>query len=91
MRIAAIKGADFKNREQIHEYLAGILEFPPYYGKNLSALYDVLTETDLKTQIRIDYENMLDQEMIEYLDRMVQVITDAAAGNPDLELIVNRA
>ena len=67
------------------------MEFPPYYGKNLSALYDVLTETDLKTQIRIDYENMLDQEMIEYLDRMVQVITDAAAGNPDLELIVNRA
>lgn len=31
-------------REQAHRYLAQMLDFPEYYGKNLDALFDCLTE-----------------------------------------------
>lgn len=31
-------------REQAHLYLAQMLDFPEYYGKNLDALFDCLTE-----------------------------------------------
>ena len=29
---------------QVHDYLKDMLEFPEYYGKNLDALYDCLTD-----------------------------------------------
>ena len=29
-----------------HEYLKELLEFPEYYGKNLDALYDCLTDLE---------------------------------------------
>ncbi len=29
-----------------HDYLAEVFNFPDYYGKNLDALYDCLTEID---------------------------------------------
>lgn len=31
-------------REQAHEYLANMLELPAYYGRNLDALHDCLSE-----------------------------------------------
>lgn len=33
-------------RDRGHDYLAEALNFPDYYGKNLDALYDCLTEID---------------------------------------------
>ena len=33
-----------ESREQLHELLMKTLPLPSYYGKNLDALYDILTE-----------------------------------------------
>ena len=34
------------DREDAHEYLKNKFQFPDYYGRNLDALYDLLTEMD---------------------------------------------
>jgi ribonuclease inhibitor len=34
-------------RSQAHEYLAEAFNFPEYYGKNLDALYDCLSEMNI--------------------------------------------
>ena len=34
------------DREKAHEYLKEKMNFPDYYGRNLDALYDCLTELD---------------------------------------------
>ena len=38
-----IEGSEIESREQFHELLKERLDFPEYYGKNLDALWDVLT------------------------------------------------
>ena len=35
----------------LHELLAEKLQFPDYYGHNLDALYDCLTELEAETQL----------------------------------------
>ena len=43
-----IDAGKLEERAAAHEYLKKIFAFPDYYGKNLDALYDLLSEmTDL--------------------------------------------
>ena len=35
---------DFKDPQEVHGYLAKRLSFPDYYGRNLDALHDCLTD-----------------------------------------------
>ena len=39
-----LNGAYFGNARQIHNFLANQLHFPEWYGGNLDALYDCLTD-----------------------------------------------
>ncbi len=50
MKTVTIDGADFENSRKIHEYLADRLDFPPYYGKNMDALFDVLSQPGFKVR-----------------------------------------
>ncbi len=43
MKNLTIDFSQFEDSRQVHEYLAAQLSFPEYYGKNLDALYDVLS------------------------------------------------
>ena len=44
--IIRIDGADIKNRDDFFDTLAQQIDFPDYFGKNLDALYDILSERD---------------------------------------------
>ena len=39
--------------EEIHERLAKSLRFPDYYGRNLDAIYDCMTEVQEDVHIRL--------------------------------------
>ncbi len=51
MRVIILEGKRLKGREETHDYLARMLEFPEYYGRNLDALYDCLSELPRETAI----------------------------------------
>lgn len=44
MKKIVLDGNYLCNREAAHKYLQEVLALPDYYGKNLDALYDCLTE-----------------------------------------------
>lgn len=44
-----IDGNNMKTKTEAHKYLKKILQLPDYYGNNLDALYDCLTEMDEMT------------------------------------------
>ena len=73
------------DREQAHEYLAQMLNFPEYYGRNLDALFDCLTELSDCTII-LKGEETLSQDS--YGTRVRKVIEKAAQSNPGLKLEV---
>lgn len=80
-------------KELIHDYIAENLGFPDYYGKNLDALYDCLTDIDEPTAIGFfipvpdDDETAIDFMM--YLERVRKVFLDAERDNPDYLAVIS--
>lgn len=83
---------DFKitrTPEQVQEYLALQFEFPDYYGKNLDALYDMLTELTEDTCVGI-FESEEEWENDSYLRKVKRVFWDAEEENPHLAVISSK-
>lgn len=69
---------------QIHEYIAEKLSFPDYYGKNLDALYDCLTDICEDTQITIKNYDILDYRE----NRIINTFIEAADESGELTVIL---
>ena len=71
-------------RGQAHQYLAQMLDFPNYYGKNLDALFDCLTELGDCTVI-LDGGADLPRNG-GYGAKVLKVFEEASLANPRLRL-----
>ena len=71
-------------RRQAHLYLADLLDFPDYYGKNLDALFDCLTELPECTII-LQNEKAL-RKAGGYGVKMLETLREAEKANPGLRL-----
>ena len=83
---------DFKpitTREDVHKYLAMKLDFPDYYGENLDALYDCLTDIGEDTVVGFFEPDPGDgkREISGYLNRLKMVLKDAEEENPHFAVI----
>ena len=73
MRIVILDGA------LSHEKIADALRFPPYYGRNLDALYDCLTAVGEKTVLYLSGTDTA--------GGLFAVIRDAARENENIVLV----
>jgi RNAse (barnase) inhibitor barstar len=73
----------------LHEHIQKELGFPEYYGRNLSALADCLSDVSHPTliTIRID-EEKLPAGMEAYVLRLAQVCAREALANENVSLII---
>ena len=71
-------------RRAAHEYLRDALGFPAYYGKNLDALFDCLTELHDCTVVLRGKDSLARSGG--YGARILRVFEDAARTNPFLTL-----
>ncbi len=71
-----------QEKDVAHAYLKEMMSFPDYYGENLDALHDVLTEVD---GIRVCFMNV---ELAEgdYVKKIIRVFEDSAKENPGLSI-----
>lgn len=78
-----LNGTWFGNICQFHNYLANQLHFPAWYGRNLDALYDCLTDLSADTEISLQ-----NWPQTGAMARVMRVMQDAAEENPHLQISV---
>ena len=87
METIVIVGEKMLNRREAHDYLTQALCLPDYYGRNLDALYDLLTERETPTRIMIQHGNTLLSWLGDYGQALIQTMIDADRANPSLEVL----
>ncbi len=81
-----LDGRFMTTRENAHEHLVRQLSLPDWYGRNLDALYDLLTAGTGAETITLTHAEAL-EELGAYGRRLLQVLRDAADhGGPVLVL-----
>lgn len=81
-----VKGYRLREADEAHRYLKRVFDFPDYYGMNLDALFDCLTDICTYTDIRIEYND--EDEAFEYFNQVMGVFMDASNCNSYLALIM---
>lgn len=76
------------SKEQLHDYLTHMLFLPSYYGRNLDALYDCLSDIHQPTILFLTHQHVLNENLDKYGDKLLQVLMDAAQKNSNLKLVI---
>lgn len=79
-----LEGRAMTDRVSAHTHLAERLELPIYYGRNLDALYDVLTEIGEETEIILNDPAAVVELLGKYGEAMLATMQEAAEENPRL-------
>lgn len=79
MQVIILDALKMQKPEETHRYLKDMIKLPDYYGFNLDALYDCLTE---EGGLVLKIVNSETAEA--YFQRVYEVMMDAAEENPDL-------
>lgn len=83
MKKITLNFENISNKEEMHKYLAEKFEFPDYYGKNLDALFECLTDIAEPTAVNII------NAINDYDEQIINVITSAEEENDNLAVFVN--
>ena len=78
---------EMSSKEKAHEYIMKKMNFPDYYGKNLDALYDILSTYDKEVYVKfINFESLFKQ-LGDYAVSLIDVFREAEEENTKLSLV----
>lgn len=89
MKTIRIDCAELETANDFHNALAQALEFPDYYGKNLDALYDCLTEVDTEQELILDNWHQLEYRLKDYSGKALFVFHEACLENENLTVTLH--
>ncbi len=75
------------NPDDLHEVIAGVLPLPEYYGGNLDALHDALS--DIFEDTEISFVNTYEAQVMmpKYMAGLKRLCDDIQSENPKLKII----
>lgn len=86
MQVQIIYGNEILSKEQLHERLLQLLPLPAYYGKNLDALHDCLTEFSVPLELHIYDADTLCNNLGSYGEKFLTVLEDCQRENPLVQI-----
>ena len=81
-----IDGRNITDKQTLHAYLKEQCKFPDYYGNNLDALYDVLTERSEPLDIKVEYAEELKEILCGYGEAFLETLLDAEANSDKISV-----
>lgn len=87
MKICILDGEAVTDKDRLHDVLSESLQLPDWYGRNLDALYDCLTDMQEETQIHLLQISALEVNLGRYAKALLKVLRDAAEDNAAVRLI----
>lgn len=76
------------NKEELHDALQETLPLPEYYGRNLDALYDVLTSVITPMEIQLINTPSADEFPGGYIQAFLKLCHDVQEENPMISISV---
>jgi ribonuclease inhibitor len=86
MKYVILDGEKMTSREIAHTYLASKLNFPCYYGKNLDALWDILSTVCEPIHIKLVNGEKLRDYLGDYGQSLLDALAEAAEANEKIVL-----
>ena len=83
-----LNGKLITDREMLHEILAELPVRPSWYGRNLDALHDCLTDIQEELLIRIQNEKDLTLHLGNYAAAFLHVLAESAEENKKIHYVV---
>lgn len=88
MNIIVLEGKKMTTREETHAYLAKTMGFPEYYGANLDALADCLSEIPKGTTVILIDDDDMRKNLSRYADMMISVFQDVSDEYHNFDFLV---
>jgi ribonuclease inhibitor len=90
MRQVIIDGKKMQDKDTVHTYLQSQLRIPSYFGNNLDALWDALSNYDKPLEIIcLHHEQMIDQ-LGNYGKSILNILEEAAEKSPNIFLSLGK-
>ena len=86
MKRLKVNGKEIAEKSALHRLVASQLGFPDWYGNNLDALYDCLTDISEPTEITVLNKDALISSLGGYATAFFNVLRESAAENEDILL-----
>ncbi|MBO5141297.1 MAG: barstar family protein [Peptococcaceae bacterium] len=84
-----LDGTVLTSKEELHNTIFYQLALPDYYGRNLDALWDVLSTWSAPLRIEVTHTELLKMHLADYADALLELLRDAAAENNTVTLIIS--
>ena len=78
MRIILLDGEKIRSKADVHAAFAEALTFPEYYGNNLDALHDMLTERPDEIGVIAVNVRMLSENLGKWWNSLLRLLGDVA-------------
>ena len=83
-----LDGALMTDRAALHDLMAEKFDFPDYYGRNLDALYDMLTGNPKEINVTVIHTEALLEHLGRYGNSFLRTLQDASQGNAKLKISI---
>lgn len=81
-----LDGQYMTDKASLHDLLQVRFSFPEYYGRNLDALYDLLTEISVPTEIVVLNTDLIQEHLGAYGAAFLVTLHQAAEKAPYLDI-----
>ncbi|HBA48954.1 MAG TPA: hypothetical protein DCZ91_14395 [Lachnospiraceae bacterium] len=88
MKICIIDGAAITDKNRLHDVLSESLQLPDWYGRNLDALYDCLTDMQEVTEVHILQVSALESNLGRYAKAFLKMLGEVSEDNTAVKLII---